>query len=135
MKVLVLTVGLPRSGKSTWASQQGCPVVCPDQIRLALHGREFYPPAEPMVWYVAQVMVRALFGSGHEKVILDACNVTEKRRREWLSPQWKTTFKLFDTDPEVCRQRARAACNSDLLIAIDRMIEEWEQPSSEEMRL
>lgn len=45
MKKLILTIGLPRSGKSTWAKQQGCPVVNPDSIRLALHGKAYIQEA------------------------------------------------------------------------------------------
>jgi predicted kinase len=36
MQQLILTVGLPRSGKTTWAKQQGVPMVNRDAIRLAL---------------------------------------------------------------------------------------------------
>ena len=73
-KVLILTVGLPRSGKSTWARSQAYPIVCPDEIRTALHGHRFIPEAEPFVRAVAKVMVRALFGAGHQCVIFDGSN-------------------------------------------------------------
>ncbi len=33
MNRLILTVGLPRSGKTTWALEQGWPIVNPDSIR------------------------------------------------------------------------------------------------------
>ncbi|KKK82651.1 hypothetical protein LCGC14_2801230, partial [marine sediment metagenome] len=49
MKKLILTVGLPRSGKSTWARKQGHPIVNPDSIRLALYGEPFIEEAEPMI--------------------------------------------------------------------------------------
>jgi predicted kinase len=52
MKILILTVGLPRSGKSSWSRQQTFPVVNPDSIRLALHGLRFAPEAEPFVWAI-----------------------------------------------------------------------------------
>lgn len=67
---LLVTVGLPRSGKSTWAKQQGAPVVNPDAIRLALHGQAFLQEAEPLVWVMAKYMVEALFLAGHSTVIL-----------------------------------------------------------------
>ena len=35
---LIVMVGLPRSGKTTWARKQGYPIVNPDSIRLAFHG-------------------------------------------------------------------------------------------------
>jgi predicted kinase len=73
-KTLIMTVGLPRSGKSTWAIAQGHPVVCPDAIRLALHGQPFIATAEPVVWATAKLMVASLFEAGHGVVILDATN-------------------------------------------------------------
>ena len=41
MKEIIVTVGLPRSGKTTWAREQGYPIVNPDSIRLSLHGKRF----------------------------------------------------------------------------------------------
>ena len=40
-KQLILTVGLPRSGKTTWALAQGYPIVAPDAIRLAVTGQRY----------------------------------------------------------------------------------------------
>src|SRR5882672_916000 len=60
-KLLICTVGLPRSGKSTWARSQSFPIVCPDAIRIAIHGQRFISEAEPFVWATAKAMVRALF--------------------------------------------------------------------------
>ena len=67
--LLFLTVGLPRSGKSTWALSQNLPVVSPDAIRLALHGLAFDAKRETEVWDIAMMMVRSLFLAGHKNVI------------------------------------------------------------------
>ncbi len=79
-KVLVMMVGFPRSGKSTAARQlatiHNAPIVCPDEIRYALHGEDYIADREPEVWQIAHVMVKALFNAGHQNVILDACNNT-----------------------------------------------------------
>lgn len=125
-KVLILTVGLPYSGKSTWARKQGVPVVCPDEIRIALHGRRFIASAEPFVWAIAHVMVDALFRAGHGVVILDACNNSQKRRDEWLSNQWSLKFQEFNTAPEECKARATAAGDEAIISVIDRMAQERE---------
>lgn len=130
-KTLVLTVGLPRSGKSTWARAQGCPVVCPDEIRLALHGQRFAPQAEPFVWAIARVMVTALFASGATRVVLDATGVTRARRDEWRSSSWRTKLKVFPLDADVCRARA-VATHPDLLPVIDRMLAEYQPPGDGE---
>lgn len=126
---LIGTVGLPYSGKSTWASAQEVPIVCPDQIRLALHGQRFVASAEPLVWAIAHVMVDALFRAGHEVVILDATNVSEKRRNEWYSDRWVTLWKVIDTDDTVCLGRAIQAGDEEIVPVIERMAFEWEPPT------
>ena len=108
MKNLVLTVGLPRSGKTTWALQQDCPIVNPDSIRLAIHSQLFIPSAEPLVWVIAEYMVKALFLAGHDKVILDATNTTEKRRNDWISDDWKTSLHLITTPKKTCLYRTES---------------------------
>jgi predicted kinase len=122
--ILVLTVGLPRSGKSTWAKNKGYPIVSPDAIRLALHGSAFVADAEPMVWALARYMVKALFIAGHSHVILDATNTTRQRREEWKSPRWKRRYMLFKTPKEECMRRA--GDTPDLLPVIERMANQFE---------
>lgn len=124
MKTLYLTVGLPRSGKSTWARKQGVPIVNPDSIRLAIHGQPFYAPAEPLVWATAKTMVRALFLAGHNNVILDATNVTKTRRDQWNSTEWACRYILFAVDEETCIKRA--VDNPELIQVIQRMMTEFE---------
>ena len=117
MKTLHIMVGLPRSGKSTVARKMGYPIVCPDSIRTVFHESPFKPNIEPMIWAVAHVMVEALFDAGHDDVILDACNHTERRRREWLSPAWSCVFKVVETNVDICIQRAHET-NQDYLIPV-----------------
>lgn len=124
---LILTVGLPRSGKTTWAKAQGHPIVNPDSIRLALHGQRFYGPAEPTVWATAKLMVAALFGAGHETVILDATNVSAKRRDDWKS--YAPELQIFDVDPATCITRARDIGDEAIVPVIKRMAEEWDLPT------
>lgn len=126
-KILICLVGLPRSGKSTWARAQGHPIVNPDAIRLALHGQRFFPPAEPMVWAVAHMMVRALFEAGHEIVILDACNVSHKRRDEWRSKDWETRFKIIRTPASICIDRAMERNDYEIIDSITRMADNFEE--------
>jgi predicted kinase len=130
--ILIVTVGLPRSGKSTWAKKMDVPIVCPDYIRLALHGRPYLEDAEPWVWAMTKTMVKALFMAGHYVVILDAANGTMKRRADWINPMWHRVFKIIPTDSATCIQRARATGRLDLIPIIDRMFEGWKMPGSEE---
>lgn len=116
-----MMVGLPRSGKTTAARGMGHPIVCPDAIRIALHGRSYVESAEPIVWATARLMVASLFLAGHDEVILDACNVTRKRRDEWKSPDWHRTFHLLYEGENVCKARALEVGRQDLIPVIERM--------------
>jgi predicted kinase len=118
---LMVTVGLPYSGKSTWARRKGFPIVSPDAIRLALHGHRFIPEAEPMVHVHAQLMVQSLFLAGHRTVILDATHTTRKRRDEWASTKWVRHFVVVPTSKEVCLARAEAHHDYVIPSVIERM--------------
>jgi len=130
-KVLHLTVGLPMAGKSTWVKRTGLPIVSPDAIRLAIHGERFNPVAEPLVWLHAEVMVSALFWAGHKQIIVDATNVSVKRRDFWRERfnernNIVVRMRVFRTPPEVCRERAQAAGDITIVPVIDRMVKEWD---------
>ncbi len=130
---LLCTVGLPRSGKTTWARKQNLPIVSPDAIRLALHGQRFIAEAEPHVWAIAKTMVRALFLAGHSHIILDATNMTRKRRDEWQSIEWKTFFKIIDTPARVCLDRAKAEGDEYIVPVIERMAAQYEGLQNDEI--
>ncbi len=119
-KFLHMTVGLPRSGKSTWARKQGMPMVNPDSIRLAMHGKTFYKKLEDLVWYHAGLAVESLFLAGHQDVILDATNLLRHKRDEWYGP-WKRIFYVFNTSVEECIKRAIANNQQDLVSVISKM--------------
>jgi predicted kinase len=116
---------------------QQCPIVNPDSIRLALHGKPFIPEAEQFVWAVAKCMVKALFIAGHETVVVDATNTTRKRRDEWKSSTWTRQYVEFERDPLLCKQRAQATARDaehlvGLVAAIDRMNEQYEPVADDE---
>lgn len=125
-KRLTLTVGLPRSGKSTWALKQGVPVVNPDSIRLALHGQAYLQDAEQMVWTIALYMVKSLFLAGHERVIVDAVNATKHRRDFWENALWSVDYMPFNTPPDTCIERAISGGRPELVPVIKRMDEAFE---------
>lgn len=131
-KVLLMTVGLPRSGKSTWALQKGHPVVNPDAIRLAFHGLAFVPHAEKMIWTIAHYMVLSLFHAGHQLVILDSTNNTRKRREAWKSKHWVRKYRVFGVDKGTCIERAKKDDREYLVEVIERMAAEFEPIEEDE---
>jgi len=125
-KALICTVGLPRSGKSTWARRQRFPIVNPDSVRLSIHGTPFVASAEPLVWAIVKVMVSSLFEAGHNYVILDATCINKQSRIQWMSSQWKTYFKVITEPVNVCIERARKDGREDLIPVIERMYDQFE---------
>jgi len=122
---LILTAGLPRSGKSTWAKKQSFPVVNPDSVRLAMHGKAFIKEAEELVWAHTHIMAKALFIAGHEVVIIDATNNTARRRNQWIAmfPEQDVSVVYFDTSAEECIKRAEKDNRPDLIPIIRSMDE------------
>jgi len=106
MNTLILTVGLPRSGKSTWAKRIGLPIVNRDAIRLALHGQPFILEAESMVTAIEDYMVKSLFLAGHETIIVDATHLNMKYIERWQNKEWDVKFKVFSVSKAECIQRA-----------------------------
>lgn len=132
--ILVATVGLPRSGKTTWARSQSYPIVNPDSIRLELHGQAFRPETERHVWAIAHTMVGCLFRAGHKVVILDATNTTRNRRDEWKDSRWGLFFKYIDTPAKMCLDRAINGGRDDLIPVIVRMDNSLELLGPDESR-
>lgn len=128
--------GLPRSGKSTITARLrreiGAPVVNADSVRLALHGQRYQSLAEPFVFAIREVMVRALFGAGHDVVLYDETNFSRATRDRMKSKDWRTVYLHVPTSPEVCKERALATGQPDLLPVIDAMQARYEPLGADE---
>lgn len=135
--MLGITAGFPLSGKSTLCCglmNKNIVVVNPDTIRLALHGKQFEPLAEPFVWATAQIMVRTLLKQGHD-VIVDATNTTIERRKMWVNMAKEFGLKLeidwVTTSSEICFKRNEELKRLDNSI-IERMVSQFEEPTDKE---
>ncbi len=129
---LIAMMGLPRSGKSTITAKLskhlGAPIVRRDAIRLALHGQRWEANAEPMVKAMSLYMIRALFEAGHEVVICDETNYSRAARTSLTDPagRWQVKYYPVLTSPDVCKERAVATGQSDLIPVIDEMFARYE---------
>lgn len=115
---LTLTVGLPGSGKTTWARQQvmadatGKTVrINRDDLRVMTFGKFVLDnprEQEPVISKIQQAMVTAALRAG-QNVIVDDTNTNERFRNEWvrLAERAGATFqiKVMDTDIEECVRR------------------------------
>jgi predicted kinase len=111
MAKLAIMCGLPRSGKTTRAKgleREGWVCICPDDIRLELHGQPFVKEAESRVWAVARERARSLLQGDH-MVLIDATNLTRQSRRTWgkLADEFALILVIYlvETPLEVCLER------------------------------
>ncbi len=102
--VVVVMVGLIGSGKSTFAREgvagglrfAGFVHVELDVLRLAVLGQAYHAPSEPLIWWMAEVMVRTLCLSPVKGVVVDDCHPTKASRARWFSTSWATEIVYLD---------------------------------------
>jgi len=128
-KILICSMGIPRSGKTIWVKEihekYGIPVVCPDDIRLALHGKVFDVSKEKIVWEITRTMVKCLFMQGYIRVLFDATNYhrgARKTPKKWAKEiGCDIVFYDIKTPKDVCIQRCKDGDRKDLIPIVERM--------------
>jgi len=125
--MLKFTIGLPRSGKSTFCkmwekyedeeTKKGCKydtyhysfphrvVIAGDDFRNALYGKEFSRKGEGMVFAAMDISARALLFHGYD-VIIDETATTEETIKRYLRIDINAIPVPINTPVEVCIERA-----------------------------
>jgi predicted kinase len=109
---LILTIGIPGSGKSRWINEINKDnkyiIVEPDAIRKEMTGNVSDQSKNGAVWDVAKKRVVANLRQKHS-VILDATNVNSKNRKQFIQglPACNLKAKIFHVDPSVSKERIR----------------------------
>jgi len=83
---LIVTCGLPGSGKSTYAKKRwgnSHVIICADEFRKVHTGRDFYPPAECVIMQMVRVTVEVLLRRSMP-VVIDMTSLTVKSRLKWV---------------------------------------------------
>ena len=118
-------------GKAKWENPRA--IVNADTIRLQF-GHRFYGPIEEMVHTIKHIMIKTLLESGHDTLV-DGTHSTKSSIVKLLEVDRDADYAVITTPAEVCKERAIATVQNDLLPVIDRMVKQLENlPPISEIR-
>lgn len=108
MRVIVL-VGLPASGKSTWAEAQGITVLSSDAVRALLSDDETNQQIHDEVFATMRYLLRKRLRLRAPATVVDATNLLPVHRKPWIklakSLGAEVEAVYFDTPVEECQRR------------------------------
>lgn len=146
-QTVYVTVGLPGSGKSTWARETAkdtnTVIICKDNIRNMLKGEYIFDPVyEPLVAEITITAFNDALMAGFN-IIIDETHITKEHRIKCIervqSHTVPTTPEIicvwFTEDENNLEYRMREARGySDIIWAqvLDKMVEKFEKPTKKE---
>src|SRR5664279_800686 len=108
MRIVVL-VGLPGSGKSTYLERMGAPGLSSDTIRGLLADDETDQSIHERVFQTMRYLLRQRLAIGRPVTFIDATNLRREERRPYLEIGYQfgcdVEAVFFDVPLAVCRER------------------------------
>lgn len=141
IKKIFILIGLPRSGKSTIREMildkhfYIVPVSA-DDLRYEIYNQRYWENGESDVWNFRKHHLNSLMKNG-TTILIDETNTTIKRRAPLLKLcdefGYTPIYIHIDTDKEICVERAKKINDTYIIPTIERMSEQFEMPTFEEI--
>ena len=133
---IVVMVGLPGSGKSTWIERRGVTALSSDQVRQMLADDVTNQAIHTRVFQTIRYLLRHRLAIGRLETFVDATHLTPEERRPYIQiARWygcDAEAVFFDVPLEVCRARNLARSRVVPEEAMRTMAEKLQPPRLEE---
>jgi predicted kinase len=135
MRIVVL-VGLPGSGKSTYVEKLGVPAISSDAVRALLADDPTDQSIHARVFRVMRYLLRQRLEIGRPVTYVDATHLTLRERAPYVrlgqSYGCPVEAVYFDVPLEVCRERNRGRLRVVPEEALERMARKMKPPTLKE---
>ena len=134
--VVVLAIGLPGSGKTTWFKRRGVTPLSSDLLRTILFDDITEQRYQGLVFSTLRSLLRARLIAKMPWNYVDATNLSPHERRQWIkmarSFGYEVQALFFDVPLEVCLERNRRRERTVQEDVMRRMAEKLRPPSFKE---
>jgi len=133
---VVLSIGLPGSGKSTWFKRHNILPLSSDMVRILLFDDVTEQRYQDLVFSTLRAMLRARLLARRPWNYVDATNLSPHERRSWVKLAHDFGYEahavFFDVPPEVCIERNRRRERNVPEDVMQRMASKLRPPKFEE---
>ena len=134
--VVVLAIGLPGSGKTTWFKRRGVTPLSSDLLRTILFDDITEQRYQSLVFSTLRSLLRARLIARMPWNYVDATNLSPRERRQWIQMARQLRYEVqavfFDVPLEVCLERNRRRERTVAEDVMRRMASKLRPPTFEE---